>query len=129
MKKTDLIEIIPVAVCLLFAIAISLYHVSYEGYLGLPLKFWRATWAISENGFALVLCFIISLNTIGVMQMIFRWVFMPYFILKLIYHLSCYSGVYLFSVDTWENIWSVILVMLFIVSLVYCLILIRKRYA
>jgi hypothetical protein len=129
MKKTDLIEIVPVAVCLLFAIAISLYHVSFEGYLGLSLKFWRSVWAISENGFSLALCVLVLIYSSGILNKLIKFVFIPYFALKLIYHLSCYSGIYLFSVDTWESIWSYVLVILFIVSLVYCLILIRKRHA
>jgi hypothetical protein len=129
MKKTDLIEIVPVAVCLLFAIAISLYHVSFEGYLGLSLKSWQSVWAVSENGFSLALCGLVLIYSTGVLNKLIKFVFIPYFALKLIYHFSCYSGVYLWSTGTWESIWSYVLVILFIVSLVYCFVLIRKRHA
>ena len=128
MKKIDMIEIVPVALCLLFAIAISLYHVSFDGYLGLSEKFWSAVWAISENGFSLVLCFIVSLYSIGATKILFQYVFLPYFGLKLVYHFSCYSGLYLLPENTWVSIWSIVLVLLFIASLGYCLILIRKRH-
>ncbi len=126
MKRVNLIEIVPVALCLLFAVAISLYHVSFEGYLGLSERTWGTVWAIAENGFSLLLCGIVIINTYGVMKIVFKWVFVPYFVLKLIYHISCYSGIYLFSVDTWEVIWGYVLAILFVVSLIYTLFLIRK---
>lgn len=129
MKRVNLIEIVPVAMCLLFAIAISLYHVSFEGYLGLSEKSWGAVWAIAENGFSLLLCSIVILNTSGVMKVIFKWVFVPYFVMKLVYHISCYSGLHLFSVDIWEIVWSSVLVILLIASLIYTLFLIRKKDA
>ncbi len=127
--KRDLIEIVPVALCLLFAVVISLYHVSFDGYLELSEQTWGTVWAIAENGFSLLLCGIVIINTSGLVSKLFQWVFIPYFVLKLIYHISCYSGIYLFSVDTWEVVWSSVLVILFIVSLIYTLILIRKRHA
>jgi hypothetical protein len=129
MKRVNLIEIVPVALCLLFAVAISLYHVSFDGYMGFSEKSWGTVWAIAENGFSLLLCGIVIINTSGLLSQIFKWVFVPYFVLKLIYHISCYSGIYLFSVDTWRDVWSVVLVIFFIVSLIYTLILIRKRNA
>ena len=129
MRRVDLIEIVPVALCLLFAVAISLYHVSFDGYLGLSEKSWGTVWAIAENGFSLLLCGIVILNTSGIVRQMFQWVFVPYFVLKLVYHISCYSGLYLFSINTWEIVWSLVLVILFIVSLIYTLILIRKRHA
>lgn len=112
---------------MLFAIAISLYHVSFEGYLGLSDKAWGSVWAISENGFSLMLCWMISMYSIGLIKNIFRWVFMPYFALKLIYHFSCFSGIYLLAKESWRDIWSVMCVCLLIVSIVYCLILILIR--
>ena len=129
MKRISLIEIVPIVLCLLFAIAISLYHVSFDGYMGLSEKFWGTIWAVAENGFSLLLCGIVIINTSGMIAKMFQWVFVPYFILKLIYHISCYSGLYLFSVDTWEAVWSSVLVILFVIALIYTLILIRKRHA
>ncbi len=129
MRRLNLIEIVPVALGLLFMIVISLYHVSFDGYLGLSEKSWGTVWAIAENGFSLLLCGIVILNTYGVMKIVFKWVFVPYFVLKLIYHISCYSGIYLFSVDTWEVIWGYVLAILFVVMLVYSFILIRRYHA
>ncbi len=128
MRKIDLIEIVPVALCMLFAIAISLYHVSFDGFLGLSKHFWGATWAISENGFALMLCWLLSLHVTDIMRAIFKYVFIPYFTLKLIYHFSCYSGIYFLAKETWVFIWSVACICLLISCLVYCLILIHKRH-
>ena len=128
MKKIDLIEIVPIVLCMAFAIVISLYHVSFEGYLGLSNKVWGSVWAIAENGFSLMLCWLVSVYSVDVIRIVFRWVFMPYFALKLIYHFSCYSDIYLLEEELWRNIWAVACICLLIVSIVYCLILIRKRH-
>jgi len=111
-----------------FAIAISLYHVSHEGYLGLTDAQWGSVWAISENGLSLSLCFIISVYSCGVLRIISKYVLIPYFIIKLIYHFSCYSGIILLSEEIWGVIWSYILVSLLTVCLIYCLTLTRRNH-
>ena len=126
-KKIDWFEIITVSACLLFAVAISLYHLSYEGYLGLTESQWGTVWAISENGIAITFCIILGITSYGILKVLMRYLFVPYFALKLIYHFSCFSGVVLLAQGTWELIWSSILVLLLIVCLVYCLILIRRK--
>lgn len=128
MKRIDMIEGFFVIMSMLFVIAISLYHVSFNGYLGLSDSTWGTIWAISENGFSLMLCSIIVLNTSGMIRQLFSKVFIPYFVLKLVYHISCYSGLYLFKVKTWENIWSTVLVLLFVISFIYLWVIIRKRH-
>jgi hypothetical protein len=128
MKKIDMIELVSVVICLFFAIVISLYHVSYSGYLGLTESQWSIVWAISENGLGMTMSILISLFTIGILKLMFRWVFVPYFASKLIYYFSCYSGVYLLSKRTWGDIWSFVLVFLVAGGLGYCLFLIRKKY-
>jgi len=119
------LEAISVVLCLLFAIAISLYHVSYNGYLGLSDKVWGSVWAISENGLALVMSFIVIMFSHGTIRLLFTWLFLPYFTLKLIYHFSCLSGIYLFSPQTWEYIWGIILVLLIGLSLLLTLTKLR----
>jgi hypothetical protein len=130
MRKVDTIELIAVVVCLLFAIAISLYHLSYEGYLGLSESSWGTVWAISENGFSLSLVTMIGIGVYlsEVIRKIFKFVFIPYFILKLIYHYSCYSGKILLPEDSWRNVWSVALVWLLAGTFLICLLSIRKSY-
>jgi len=115
------IETIAVVICLLFAIAISLYHVSYEGYLGLSNRFWGSLWAISENGLSLTLCFLVVIYSYGILQKLFTWLFIPYFSIKLIYHFSCYSKIYLINSEAWRYVWSIVLVALIISSLIYIL--------
>jgi uncharacterized membrane protein len=129
MKKVDVIEICSVVICLLFAIVISLYHNSYNADFGLSEKTWNVIWAFAENGFTFTLCLIIGLYFSGVMRVIFRYVFVPYFVFKLVYHFSCLSGVHILPVKTWENIWSSTLGILFVVMLIYALILIRRYNA
>jgi hypothetical protein len=108
---------IGVIICLLFAIVISFYHLSYDGYLGLNDSQWGSIWAIAENGFSLTICILISLLSKGILKSIFKYLFIPYFIIKLVYHFSCYSGIYLFSKNYWEWIWSIICIVCFIVSI------------
>lgn len=128
MKKIDVIEVCSIVTCLMFVIAISLYHVSYDGYLGLKERTWSVVWAVSENGFALALCVIVGFHSYGVVRRMFRYVLIPYFVLKLAYHVSCYSGLYLMSKKEWEGLWSYMLVALIILCLAYCLNLIKKSH-
>jgi hypothetical protein len=126
-KETDWFEKITIALCLIFSIAITLYHISYEGYKGLTEAQWGSIWAISENGLSLILCAIISILSYGMLKVTMRYLFLPYFFLKLIYHFSCYSGLVLISPEAWNRVWSVVLICQIIVSLFYCLILIHKK--
>ncbi len=124
--KIDIVESVVIVICLIFIIAMSFYHISFNGYLGIGEKTWDVIWAFSENGLLLFMSYLISMLTAGVLRMFFQWIFIPYFSLKLIYHLSCYSGIYLFSPQVWGNIWSVVLVFIFLIFLI--LILIKKRH-
>ena len=114
---------------MLFVTAMSLYHISYSGYLGLSDKAWNTVWAIAENGFCLTLCFLAGQLIGGGLKLLFNWLFIPYFTLKLMYHVSCYSGWHLFEVETWGHIWSVVLVIMIIGSLIFCLNLDRNQNA
>jgi hypothetical protein len=127
-KKFDLIETLTVSSCLLFTIAISLYHLSHEGYLGLSEKQWGVVWSISEEGLTLTLCTVIFLFATGFIKWFFGGL-LVYLGIKIIYHVSCFSGIYLFPKFTWENVWSIILVVLLIFGLFYCLYLLKKRHA
>jgi preprotein translocase subunit SecE len=127
-RKFDLIEILTVSSCLLFTIAISLYHLSHEGYLGLTEKQWGVVWAISEEGLTLTLCTVIFLFATGFIKWFFGGL-LVYLGIKIIYHISCFSSIYLFSKEIWIDLWSIVLVFLLIFSLFYCLYLIKKRHA
>lgn len=124
-KKVDLLEVLIIVGCLLFMVAISLYHLSFNGYLGLSATFWDMEWSVAENGLFLFLTWIISILTFEVVRNVFRYILMPYFFLKLVYQFSCYSGIYLFSKQTWESIWSVILVCLILLGITYVIIMRR----
>ncbi len=124
-RRVDLFEIFIVLGCLGFTVTISLYHLSSEGYLGLSERFWNMEWSFSENGLLLFLTWISSILTYGVVRNIFRYILMPYFILKLIYQFSCYSGIYLFSLQIWEIVWSFALVLLILFGIVFT-IMVRR---
>jgi hypothetical protein len=127
MKKNDWIEFSLVTSCLLFAMMISLYHISHEGYLGLTENQWGVIWGIAENILSLVMCIIIGRNTIGEVKNLFRWLFIPYFSLKIIYHFSCFSGIYFLAKSSWETIWSYAVVIILLSAMFYCLILTRRK--
>jgi hypothetical protein len=128
-KKINWLEIIAVVPCALFLIMISLYHVSFYGHMGFPRETWKNVWAISENGLLLSLCTTIIIFSYGPVRRFFTIVLVPYFSLKILYHISCYFNIYLWSPAKWENVWSYALVFLLIATLIYCLILIRRKDA
>jgi hypothetical protein len=126
-KKIDVIELSAVVLSLLFAIVISLYHMSFNGFEGLSSDQWATVWAIAENSLSLLMVALISIFAgKGILRTMFSWVFIPYFITKLIYHYSIFSQTYMLSPKTWENIWSFTCVFLLGTGLFYCLNSIRK---
>jgi hypothetical protein len=120
------VETIAVVFSLLFMIAISLYHVSCDGFLGLSNLFWESLWAMSNNGLMLTMSFLIMLYSWGVLRLLIIWVFIPYFTIKLIYQFSVYSEVYLISPKAWEGVWSFTLVFVIIAALFITLTKIRN---
>ena len=127
MKKVNMIELIQTVILLLFLIVISIYHISYDNYLGISEKNWSVIWAVAENGLLLTLVIIVNSLITGVVKIVCKWVLIPYFILKLVYHISCYSGFYLVSPRFWEIVWTLALIELIVIGLIYCVYLINKR--
>jgi hypothetical protein len=126
-KKIDVIEISAVTLSLLFTIFISLYHISYNGFEGLSSNQWNIIWAIAENSFSLLSSGLIIIYAgSGIIRTMFKWIFIPYFITKLIYHFSLFSQIYILPKNVWENIWSFICVFLLGIGLFQCLKLIRR---
>ncbi len=126
-KSFDWAEITPIAICMFFLAILSLYHISYEGYLGLSVKAWGFVWAVSENGLAITMTILLSILTVGIPKIFFRWVLVPYFILRLVYHITCYSGLYMWSEAIWANVWSIVLIIFILLALVYCIYLIKRK--
>ena len=91
---------------IILLIITTLYNVSRDGMFGLSAAQWNIAWAISENGMLLLFSILQGMTKIGIIRYVFRWVFIPLFTVKLIYHISCFAGVYLLSPHTWEVIWS-----------------------
>jgi len=118
MKRKEKIGLITLIASLIFAIVISLYHVA-----GTETKLWSALWALSENSLLLIMSLYIAYLSSGFMKVFFRWAFPPYFVIKLVYHVSCYIGIYLMSPEAWSVLWSGIAVSGLLTGLIYCLIL------
>lgn len=102
----------------MFAIVISLYHVA-----GSETKLWSALWALSENSLLLTMSLYIAYLSEGFIKVFFRWAFPPYFVIKLVYHISCYVGFYLMPPEAWSVLWSGIAVSGLLAGIIYCLIL------
>lgn len=126
-KKINWQEIIIIVPPIVFLVFITMYHLSYYGYLGFPKSVWKSVYAIANNGLFLSLCITIIIliqaiknNSLGNYQRIknmFWIVFVPYFTLKIIYDVTCYLNIYITSKDVWEDIWSIALVLLIFVCL------------
>jgi len=127
MFKFEIKELFFVLSCIFFAISTCLYHMSYDGYLGLTNQVWNTIWAISENGICLMMCLLINLLTAGILRILFTWIFIPYFVVKLTYHISCYANIYVCSKEDWGIIWGFICVTLIMIGLVFSIILIRRK--
>ncbi len=126
----------------LFAVMISLYHMSVPGWLQINNAGWDTIWASSETGLSLFLCVLIlillkerqldykSRYNYRLTRRFFFIVVIPYYSIKFFYTLICYRGIYLFSSDHWKMIWGVICVLVLLASLIfYLFILIRRENA
>lgn len=122
-KKFDMIEAVVIVICLLFAVAISFYHIAQDGEFGLSTKQWRAVWAVSENGLSLTMSVVIVIFSYGLIRTIFKYLFIPYFTIKLIYHFSCFAGIYILPAETWSYVWSGVCVL----SIIFGLYLLLKK--
>lgn len=121
MKRQKVIELIVVALCLAFAVIISLYHKSdREGS-------WSLIWAFSEDGLMLIMSLYIGYLTVGVTRMLFGLILPVYFATKLLYHFSCFAGVYVISPDAWQYVWSILLISILLSGIIYCLIYISHE--
>jgi hypothetical protein len=107
-KRLKLFDVICVIIPLLFVVTISYYHISYDGYLGLSSKQWGIDWALSENCLLLFTVVIIGYLSKKIVRWIYWGLLAPLFFIKLIYHLSCYSGLILLTPDIWEEFWSMV---------------------
>lgn len=117
MRQKDKIGLIALIACLVFAVVISLYHVR-----GNDSKLWSLLWVSSENSLMLTMSLYIAYLSDGFLKIFFRWVFPPYFVIKLVYHFCCYVGFYLMSPEMWSVLWSGIAVAGLLAGLVYTLI-------
>lgn len=126
-RSFDLLEFTLITIPMVFLTILSLYHLSHEGYLGLSEKMWGLIWAISENGLAITMSIIISILAYGIIKIFFRWVLVPYFLLRLLYHITCYTGWFMWSEAKWANVWSIVLIIFILLALVYCIYLIKLK--
>lgn len=105
-QKVDWFALRVIAIGCLLIITASLYHTSFNGYLKLSKESWDCIWAVSQEGLLIYSFSLVIILSYGKIKTFFKYVLIPYCILKVIYHLSCYAGIYLISIETWEDIFS-----------------------
>lgn len=130
-KKYNWSEIMIVLITMIFIVAISTYHSSYNGKFSLSLSDWNTLGMITLNLFILFIVWLVGYITSGIIRITF-WGLVPYFIVKLIYHISCELGIYLKSKEWWESLFSTICIVTIICILVIIIlksfgVWIRKR--
>jgi hypothetical protein len=126
-KKIDWIEFFGAVAWLLSLTALSLYQMSDVGILKLSNEVRGSVWAFAENSLCLTLVILGILYFPGFLRLL-AWASAPYFLIKMVYHFSCYSGLYLLPKEKWQNLWAYISVFCLILSLLYIIYLIRKKY-
>jgi len=102
--KKNMVENIALIMSGLFIVAVSLYHISFEGFMGLTKKAWYCIWDLSETGLLLAMCLIITSSCTGFVKMLFGWPVMFYLIFRTFYYLSCHSGIYVMTTNNWSLI-------------------------
>jgi hypothetical protein len=127
MERNKLIELIAIVTAIIFAVAMSFYHLFSTESTFLTREGWTLVWAIVENGLPISLCVIISLLTIGSVRFIFRWLFPTYFLVRFIYHLSCYLQIFVVSDKVWNWIWSIEMFALIAISFIICKAYIKTK--
>jgi hypothetical protein len=70
---------------------------------------------------------LISLLTEGFVKFLFRWIFVPYFVIKLFYHITCYTGIAFLPLNVWSWFWSLELIIFFITMFILCIVYIIKE--
>jgi hypothetical protein len=103
-NKKNTIETITVILVLVAIIAMSFYHISTKATLGLSLQAWHCIWSFSDTVFTVLMCFLISYLSTGIIKRLFGWPLMLYFIFRGIYYLTIYCNVYVFDIWTWNGI-------------------------
>jgi len=126
--KFEKLEMILILLCFIFAIIISLFHLSFAGFLGLSKERWNVVWAFSENGLGLVMSILLWFFSYGAIKKLFLYLFIPYFLVKLIYHFSCYANIYLWSKEKWDITWSFVCVICILFGLFYFIVAIKQKY-
>lgn len=121
-NNIDIVDALGVIAPLAFVLLIAGYHVS-DSFIIISEKFRNIFWAVCINMLFFVMCvYVILLSYNEVVRSIYKWVMIPYIALQLLYQFSCFSGIYIFSKQTWGATFGLFIV----VALIVCLIILKK---
>jgi hypothetical protein len=115
------LENIAIVLALLSSIALSLYHISEEGFLGLTAIGWAIVWSVAVNLLSISFVTYIIAKERGLLRWFWGVTFLPYFVVKMLYDLSAYSSLH--EVATrYENYLSLLMIDFVLIGMVFYLI-------
>lgn len=133
-----------IAILLLMLPLFCAYNICHSGsnYYWLSREQWGMVWTVLNNGITLTLFLFIGYLLKDIKEQFIKsfrlscyFVFAPYFALKIIYEISCKTGIPVkywphegMTPEIWESVWSYGLVYITIAALILCLIIIHRSY-
>ena len=117
-KKFDWVEIIGISVSVITFVAMCFFHISWKEYLGIKEVIWDIIGSIATNVLFITMALIIWVSCYSPIMSKFFLFSCGYFLIKLVYHITCALDIRIWSKVIWENVWSV-LAGVYLVFLVY----------
>jgi len=116
------LEIIAICLTLLSSMALSFYHISKDGFLGLTAIGWAVVWSVAVNILSISFVLYIITKESGLMRKFWGATFLPYFFVKLVYDISAYGHIYILPLQWWNRI-NIFMIDLTLAGLLFYLII------
>jgi hypothetical protein len=99
-------ELILLEIGLFLMGAMGLYNLSFDGYMGFSTIQWSLIWSFLECGIAIYLCLLplIKVKFTGLFKFMLCAVFIPHFLIQLLYHICTYGQVYVMTRKSWDDL-------------------------
>ena len=123
MRRNEIIKRTAFCICLLSVVATVLYYTSKPGQWGMMPNDWYATFNLANNLIALSVVIIMFTNPTKGEKIIIGWLFIPYFIIKILYLIAAHWDFSIIRDSRWCDIWASILPTCFLISLIHSLYL------
>ena len=99
-------ELIIIEIGIFLMLGMGFYNLSTDGYLGFSTKQWSLIWSFFECGIVIYLCLIpvILKEITNLIKFLIVILFIPHFIIQLVYHICAYGQKYIMTLKTWDDI-------------------------